>query len=130
MTDGDRDLYEAFQAARTSERAAAPAFRRVLAGRAGARRRSLVPGLFAAGGAVALVGWLVLNRPGRPDADLELARRVMAWKSPTDFLVPADSPGLLSFVPRIGQAPAGSPFQALDPGGVLGPTVLTRSPRS
>jgi hypothetical protein len=39
-------------------------------------------------------------------------------------------PGLLSSVPRIGEAPAGSPLQALDPGSVLGPPILSRSPRS
>ena len=61
---------------------------------------------------------------------IELARQVMAWRSPTDFLLPAPMPGLLSSVPRIGEAPAGSPLQALDPGRVLGPPVLPRSPRS
>lgn len=132
MTDGDRDLHQAFQAARSTERAAAPPFRRVLEDRAGTPRKPrLVPRLLLIGGAAALVVLTVqLDRPEDPVSELELARRVMAWRSPTDFLLPANAPGLLSFVPRIGEAPAGSPLQALDPGSVLGPPVLPRSPRS
>jgi hypothetical protein len=123
MTDGDRDLHEAFQAARSAERAAPPPFRRVLEGRTGTRRKpSLVPRL--------LLLTVLLDGPGEPVSELELARRVMAWRSPTDFLLPANAPGLLSFVPRIGAAPAGSPLQVLDPGSILGPPILTRSPRS
>lgn len=132
MNDGDRDLHGAFQAARSSERAGAPPFRRVLEGRTDTRRKpSLVPRLLLLGGAAALVILTVLlDRPGDPVSELELARRVMAWRSPTDFLLPANAPGLLSFVPRIGVAPSGSPLQALDPGGSLGPPVFPRSPRS
>lgn len=132
MTDHDRDLHEAFQASRAAERAEAPPFRRVLRGRAGpGRTRGPIRGLLLVGGAAALVVMVVLlSRPEKSEPELELARRVMAWRSPTDFLLPADAPGLLSFVPRIGEAPAGSPLQALDPGGVLGPPILSRSPRS
>jgi hypothetical protein len=132
MTDGDRDLHQAFQASRAAERAETPPFRRVLEGRPGTRRtRGPVRGLLVAGGAAALVVLMVLlGRPEAPASELELARRVMAWRSPTDFLLPADAPGLLSFVPRMGEAPAGSPLRALDPGGVLGPPILPRSPRS
>jgi len=132
MTDGDRDLHEAFQASRSAERAAAPPFRRVLRGRAGpGRARGQVRGLLLAGGGAALVIMAVLlARSGRSESELEVARRVMTWRSPTDFLLPANAAGLLSFVPRIGEAPAGSPLQALDPGSVLGPPILTRSPRS
>jgi hypothetical protein len=131
MTD-DQRLHEAFQATRAAERAAVPPFGRVLAGRARRRGpRGLVSGLLATGGAIAVVLIAVWFR-GRsnPAQELELARQVMAWKSPTDFLLPAAVPGLLSSVPRIGEAPAGSPLQALDPGSVLGPPILSRSPRS
>ncbi len=129
----DHRLHEAFQASRASERADAPPFGRVVAGRVRGtgRRRGVVPGLITAGGAIAVLTIAVLSR-GRPDPteELELARRVMAWRSPTDFLLPAAVPGLLSTVPRIGEAPLGSPLQALDPGRVLGPPILQRSPRS
>jgi hypothetical protein len=96
----DQRLHDAFQASRVAERAEAPPFARVLAGRRPKPRRDAAPALIA------------------------------AWRSPTDFLLPASAPGLLSSVPRIGEAPAGSPLQALDPGGTLGPPVLSRSPRS
>jgi hypothetical protein len=129
----DHQLRETFQASRASERADAPSFGRVMAGRdrSAGRRRGLVPGLIAVGG-VAVLTIAVLSRGRRPDPalDLELARKVMAWRSPTDFLLPASVPGLLSSVPRIDQAPAGSPLQALDPGSVLGPPVFPRSPRT
>jgi hypothetical protein len=129
MSD-DQKLHEAFQAARASERADTPPFGRVMAGRA-RRRRGLVPGLIAIGGAIAVLTIMILSRShSDPAGELELARQVMAWRSPTDFLLPAPMPGLLSSVPRIGHAPAGSPLQALDPGSVLGPPVLPRSPRS
>ena len=127
----DRRLYEAFQASRASERGHTPPFGRVVTGRTrGARRRrGLVPGLIAVGGAVAV--FVILARgQSNPAEDLEMARKVMAWRSPTDFLMPAAVPGLHSPVPRIGEAPGGSPLRALDPGGVLGPPELPRSPRS
>lgn len=132
MTDDDHDLRRVFRAARDAERSHAPPFRRVLDGRPRRPRRSvLVPGLLALGCAAAVAGMVVVLRPpASPAADLELARRVMAWRSPTDFLLPANAPGLLSSVPRIGQAPSGSPLRALDPGNVLGPPLLLRSPRS
>ena len=127
----DQHLHEAFQASRAAERADAPPFRRVMTGRAPAGRRSMIPALLVIGGAITVVVATIVLRSGPdPAQDLELARQVMAWRSPTDFLLPATVPGLLSTVPRIGEAPAGSPFQALDPGNVLGPPVLPRSPRS
>lgn len=131
MTHDDSDLREAFRAARAAERASATPFRRVLEGRAGRPRKlSRVPGLLLVGGALAVAGVVLFGRPEAPVSELDLARQVMAWRSHTDFLLPANAAGLLSFVPRIGEAPAGSPLQALDPGGILGPPVLPRSPRS
>ena len=125
----DQRLHDAFQALRAAERSDVPPFGRVIAGRPrrGGRRR-LVSGLLATGGAIAAL--VIALRAGGPDAmpELELARQVMAWRSSTDFLLPA--PGLLGSVPRIGEAPAGSPLQALDPGSALGPPVIPRSPRS
>lgn len=125
----DNQLYEAFQASRVWERADTPPFDRVLAGRVPRRRHRLVPGLVTLGAAIALLIIVVrsLSRPD-PAPDLELARQVMGWRSSTDFLLPPSAPGLLSTVPRIGVALPGSPLQALDPGGVLGPPVLPRSP--
>jgi hypothetical protein len=133
MTDDARDLLDIFRAARAVERPDAPPFRRVVEGRSPntRRRRALVPGLLLAGGAIAVV--VAMTRLGRtPDSsrELELARRVMAWRSPTEFLLPASQSGLLSSVPRIGAAPPGSPLEALDPGNTLGPRFPIRSPRS
>ena len=85
----------------------------------------------ALGAAGALVVALVLlRRPEGSAEELELARRVMAWRSSTDFLLPDPGAGLLTSTPRFGVAPAGSPLQSLDPGGPLGPPVPPRSPRS
>jgi hypothetical protein len=127
----DQRLHEAFQASRAAARAHTPPFGRVMTGRAPAGRRRVRPALLAIGGALTVVvGAIVLRSGPDPAQDLELARQVMAWRSPTDFLLPATVPGLLSTVPRIGEAPAGSPFQALDPGNVLGPPILPRRPRS
>lgn len=128
----DQRLHEAFQASRVSERGDAPPFGRVVAGRGRStgRRRGLAPGLLAAGVIAVLLIAIRLRNPSAPARDLEMARQVMAWRSATDFLLPASAPGLLSSVPRIGTAPAGSPLQALDPGSALGPPVLPRSPRS
>ncbi len=133
MMDDDRDLLQAFRAARAEGRSGAPPFRRVVEGRRpdARRRRALIPGLLVAGGTIA--GVLLVTRLARaPDsaAELELARRVMAWRSPTEFLLPASQSGLLSAVPRIGAAPPGSPLEALDPGNTLGPRFPVRSPRS
>ncbi len=133
MTDDEHGLREAFQAQRAVERADAPPFGRVVAGRVrgAGRRRRLIPGLIAVGGAIAVLMIAILSRgQSDPARDLELARQVMTWRSPTDFLLPASVAGLLGSVPRIGEAPAGSPLQALDPGSELGPPILPRSPRS
>ena len=129
MSD-DHRLHEAFQASRASERPDAPPFGRVVAGRA-RRPRRLLPALVALGGVAAVLMIAILARGhANPAQDIELARQVMAWRSRTDFLLPPSVAGLLTSVPRIGEAPAGSPLQALDPGSVLGPPVLSRSPRS
>lgn len=131
MTDDDRDLHQAFQASRAAERAGTPPFRRGMEGRAHRAGRRRVPGLLALGGVIAILLLAVFShRSGNGEADLELAQRVMAWRSPTDFLLPPSLSALLSSVPRIGEAPAGSPLQVLDPGSPLGPAILPRSPRS
>lgn len=124
----DQRLHEAFQVARASEGTDAPPFGRVLAGRVQRRRPSLVPSVLALGAAIALL-IIAVRSLSRTDPAPELARQVMAWRSATDFLLPASAPGFLSTVPRIGESLPGSPLQALDPGGVLGPPVLPRSPR-
>jgi hypothetical protein len=126
----DPGLHEIFQAERAAQRAGVPPFARVRAGRVRRRSRRLIPGLLAAGGALAALAIaLRVHARSEPMRDLELARQVMAWRSNTDFLLPA-SPGLLTSVPRIGHAPSGSPLEALDPGSPLGPPELPRSPRS
>jgi hypothetical protein len=133
MTDDDRDLRNVFRAARAADRSGTPPFRRVVEDRSreARRRRGLVPGLLLAGGAIAIV-LAMLRLGGTADSakELELARRVMAWRSPTEFLLPASHSGLLSAVPRIGATPPGSPLEALDPGNSLGPRFPIRSPRS
>lgn len=127
----DQKLHDAFQASRAAERSSVPPFGRVVAGRAGRRkgRLGVVSGLLATAGVIAALLIAVRARAGSDTVPvLELARQVMAWKSGTDFLLPAT--GLLGSVPRLGEAPAGSPLQALDPGSALGPPVISRSPRS
>jgi hypothetical protein len=131
MTDDEHRLREAFQAQRAVERARAPGFRRVLEGRARRRHRtSAVPALVVVATAGLVVLTVSIRRSETRRAELELARQVMNWRSPTEFLLPASVPGLLPAVPRIDEAPAGSPLKALDPGGALGPPNPTRSPRS
>ena len=134
--DDDRDLRDLFQAARRAEREAAPPFARVLAGRsgrpmgAGAGRRPATRWLVAAGAVAAVL--LVVAKAVRPPggvtpADLKLARAVSSWRSPTEFLLRVPGAELLANPPRLGEAPAGSPLKALDPGGPLGPPILERS---
>ncbi len=128
----DDQLREIFRASRASEHRATPPFARVLAAPAKRKpgRGALVGGLLAAGSAAAvLVIALSARTPSDSVRDLEMAHQVMAWRSSTDFLLPAASDFLIS-VPRIGVAPYGSPLQSLDPGSALGPPALSRSPRS
>ncbi|HJR35694.1 MAG TPA: hypothetical protein VJ817_12135, partial [Gemmatimonadales bacterium] len=70
------------------------------------------------------------RRSGTRRAELELARQVMSWRSPTEFLLPDPVPGLAPEVSRIDEAPAGSPLKSLDTGGAFGPSTTARSPRS
>lgn len=129
--DVDRHLHAAFQAARATERARTPAFSRVVAGRdPGSGRRVRAPAWLLAGAATAAGVILVLLLLPRSDSardELELARRLMAWRSPTAFLLKTPETPLLDSVPRFGFSVPGSPLRALDPGGPLGPP-LTRSP--
>lgn len=130
MTDDERLLREAFQAQRGMERARATGFRSVLEGRRAPGRRSLpVPVLGVVVTALAVLG-LAIRRSEARRSDLELARQVMQWRSPTEFLLPAAVPGLAPMVSRIDEAPAGSPLKALDQGGALAPPLTGRSPRS
>jgi hypothetical protein len=131
VTDDERRLREAFQTQRAVERARSPGFGSVLKGRPAPTHRSfVVPTL----GGVVFAGLVVLGvsirRAEARRAELELARQVMSWRGPTEFLLPAAVPGLLPSVPRIDEAPAGSPLKALDNGGALGPPITARSPRS
>ena len=122
--DDDRDLRDAFRAAREAERHDAPPFARVLARRPRPRNTALgwvlAAGVTAAG--VVLVSKAVRSPKGPPDA-LELARQVSSWRSPTEFLLQVSGAELLANPPRLGEGPAGSPLRALDPGGPLGPPV-------
>lgn len=128
MTD-DSKLHQLFQSGRAAERTETPPFGRVMARRVPPRHWTL-PSLVVAGATAVLAAAVVLFQGGDdPTRELEMARQVMAWRSSTDFLLPVSVPGLVS-LPRIGAAPAGSPLQALDPGNVLGPPALPRSPRS
>ena len=90
------------------------------------RRRAAIRWVVAAGAVAAVV--LAVGRAIRPEAgvsqaDIELARRVTAWKSPTAFLLDRPLAGLPSSAPVPGRSPDGSPLRVLDPGGPLGPPV-------
>jgi hypothetical protein len=128
MIDDERRLREAFQAHREVERLQAPGFRSIVTGRSGRRPRSVIPALVV----VAMAGLIVLTLSIRKSearrAELELARQVMSWRSPTEFLLPASVPGLAAPGFRIDEAPAGSPLKVLDQGGALGPPITPRSP--
>jgi len=131
MTDDEPRLRETFQVQRARERARAPAFRDVLQGRPGPGHRSPAIPAFLAVAIAGLVLLLVsLGRTHARRAEAELAREVMSWRSPTEFLLPAWVPGLLPSVLRLDEAPPGSPLKALDHGGAFGPPNNSRSPRS
>ena len=130
MTDDERRLREVFQAHREVERLRAPGFRSIVTGRSGRRPRSVIPALVVVAMAGLMVLTLSIRNSKARQADLELARQVMSWRSPTEFLLPASAPGLAAPGSRIDEAPAGSPLKALDKGGALGPPITARSPRS
>ena len=125
--DGDRDLREAFQALRRADLAGTPTFLRV----AESRPRP-VGGLRLVWGVAVAVVLLVaafgpLRAALRTRAELRMARQVMAWRSPTAFLLDAPVSDFLATIPAIGRSPAGSPLHTLDPGGALAPSTQ-RSP--
>lgn len=128
MIDDERRLREAFQAQREVERLQAPGFRSIVTGRSGRRPRSAIPALVV----VAMAGLIVLTLSIRKSevrqAEIELARQVMSWRSPTEFLLPASVAGLGAPDFRIDKAPAGSPLKVLDQGGAFGPPITPRSP--
>jgi hypothetical protein len=125
----DEDLHAAFQSERAVERGRVPPYAVVAAGRAGVRQRRprRIRWLLVSGALATLVAgfWLVLQAISAREIDL--ARRVMAGKSSTGFLLEGPSISLLDSIPRFGMSVPGSPLRALDPGGPLGPP-LTRSP--
>ena len=130
MSD-DPELERVFRLLRSVERlrVPVPAFGQV-------RSRKLrkgpvgVPALgwLALGSAAALLLWLGLSAWSRA-GELAMARQVLAWRSPTEFLLPDTVPEVLRGVPDLERAVAGSPLAALDPGGELGPPDTSRSPR-
>lgn len=131
MTDDEGRLREAFHAQRAVERAGAPGFHRVLAGRRVAGYPVFaLPALGAALIAVLLILSISFRRSRTLRAELEVARQVMSWHGPTDFLLPEPLPGLGFPAPRIDESPAGSPLKALDRGGALGSPITPRRPRS
>lgn len=119
----DEDLHAAFQAQRAAERRRTPAYAAVAA-----RPVHRVPWLLLSGALATVVAGFWLTHQASSTRDLEFARRVMAWKSPTASLLPAASLSLIDSIPRFGISVPGSALRALDPGGPLGPP-LTRSPR-
>lgn len=129
MTLPDDDLRHAFRDARAAERSDAPPFARVRAGRTRPRRGRLrwVLAGAAAAGVVGIA--MAVRRGGGTARDLELARRVSTWKSPTQFLLQVSGADLLAAPPRLDEAAAGSPLKALDPGGPLGPSIPEGSHR-
>lgn len=131
MTDEDRELRAAFAAERAAERGSRMPDFGFLRRRPPKPRRSAMalPALVFTG---LLLGVLLLSRlrSGDRQTDLELARDVMSWRAPTDFLLPTPDPALLAPAPRFDQSPEGSPLKALDRGGSLGPPPTPRSPGS
>jgi hypothetical protein len=77
---------------------------------------------------VLLVAGARLWRAGVEHRELQLARQVMEWRSPTDALLALPLVGLPSRSPAPGVSPEGSPLGAFDPGAPLGPTSTVRSP--
>jgi len=129
MIDDERRMREAFQIQRAVERARAPDFRGVLEGRPARRPRSLaLPVLAVAVFTGLVVLGVSIRRAESRREELELARQVMSWHSPTEFLLPTSVPGLTARDFRIGEAPTGSPLKVLDQGGALGPPITPRSP--
>jgi hypothetical protein len=129
MSEPDDDLQAAFQAQRAAERRRAPSYpagsgrSRARRPRAHRARRLLLTGALAAA-----LGGIAITLRIQASRELELARGVMAVKSPTAFLLETPDNSLLDSIPRFGRSVPGSPLRALDPGGPLGPP-LERSPR-
>ena len=106
----DRELAELFARLRQADRTAAPPFGRVRRGgpgkAVGAGRAVEAVNLIRAALAVAAVIALLLFRGhgGRDDpaAALAAARRITAWRSPTDFLLEVPGSRLLATVPELG----------------------------
>ena len=135
MSERDPELVSRFAALREAERSGVPEFRSIVTRQPQpapvirpVRRAAPVVGVLAAGSVVALALLFVLPARARL-AELELARRVMAWRAPLDFLLAPAAPDLLSGVPDLRRALGGSPLEALDPGGELGPPATSRSPQ-
>jgi hypothetical protein len=125
----DQGIRNAFQAARDDERRTVPAFRQVLSGRSRQAPAWMpVLGWLAGGSAVAFLLLILLSpRAGPSAAELGLARSVVTPPSATDFLLDFPGAELLTGMPRLDRAVAGSPLTALDPGGPLDPSALSRS---
>lgn len=130
MSEPDDDLQAAFQAERAAERRRAPSYPAVSAGRSRARRPRVrrARRLLLTGALVAVLAGIGITLRIQATRELELARGVMAVKSPTAFLLITPDNSLLDSIPRFGRSVPGSPLRALDPGGPLGPP-LERSPR-
>ena len=130
-SDGDRDLRTAFEALRSADLGGTPSFRRVAErwSRGPARRGGPAWGVVFAAVALFLVGLGPLRTALRTRAELRMARQVMVWRSPTEFLLDSRASDSISTIPAIGRSVAGSPLRALDPGGALEPSALSRSPQ-
>ena len=126
--DEDRDLREVFQAARRAGQTETPPFARVTNWRR--RRTARGPRLvWSLAGAAALLFAALgpLRAVLRTRSEVRMARQVMDWRSPTDFLLGSLIADSLLTIPAITRSPAGSALRALDPGGALAPPTQ-RSP--
>lgn len=123
--EDDRDLREAFAAARRQDRRDAPAFARVRGGaRQGSREDQLVVPLAVALGLAALALVAVL-RP-RTVAPPPAVPSITDWRSPTESLLQTPGREVLWMLPALGR---GLPdySHALEPGGTSPPTKRRRS---
>ncbi len=91
----DKDLVERFRALRAREHASAPAFSRLVPGRARRPGRAIAWTLATA--AAAITVWLV-NRPQHPEP---LPPVMPAWTAPTDGLLQTPGRTLLRELPRL-----------------------------
>jgi hypothetical protein len=101
----DRDLRDVFAGARERDRARAPRFERVLAGRPRSRRTAglrLGPLVVAAAAAALSLGvWWGAQSRGRPSGPFQF--RPGELRTPTDFLLDLTSTEYLRAIPRIGR---------------------------